>query len=682
MAPRRRREAVPAVNAEASTTSLELALAHAGQLLDSDPALAAQQATEILRVVGDHPRALRLLAAAHSRQGDDQAAVGVLGPLARACPDWAQAHRDFGGALARLGRFDEAVAALRQATTLQPEMADAWLALADALRANGDAAGADAAYLRHVRQSARDPRLLAIGKALFENLLPEAEEQLRVRLEQAPNDVAAIRMLAELSARLGRDDDALALLTRCMELAPGFHAARKNLAQVLNRGNRHAEALEQVETLLASEPAHPSYLNLKAVILGRIGDYAQAIALYEEILAQHPRHPQLWMSNGHALKTAGFQDRAIAAYRHAIAIDPACGEAWWSLANLKTVRFDAGDIAAMRAQLARGDLGDEQRLHFDFALGKALEDAGDYERSFRHYLDGNALRRTLVPYSADDNAGRGRAARRVYSREFFAAREGWGCDAQDPVFIVGMPRAGSTLVEQILSSHPAVEGTMELPEIISLARVLRRRAESPQTTSYHDILAGIDDGEARALGERYLERTRIHRKRGAPLFIDKMPNNFAHIGLIQLALPNAKIVDARRHPLACCLSGFKQHFARGQDFSYSLDDIGRYYRDYVELMAHFDDVLPGRVHRVIYEDMVADTESEVRRLLDYCGLPFDAACLRFFENPRAVRTASSEQVRQPIYRDGVDHWRHYEAWLEPLEAALGPVLDAYPQAPP
>ena len=668
--------------APAATASLEVALAHATHLLEAEPVLAEEQATEILRAVGDHPRALHVLAMARVRQGDDQAAVGVLGPLARACPDWAQAHRDFGGALARLGRFDEAVAALRQATTLQPEMADAWLALADALRANGDAAGADAAYLRHVRQSARDPRLLAIGKALFENLLPEAEEQLRDRLEQAPNDVAAIRMLAELAARLGRDDDALALLTRCMELAPGFHAARKNLAQVLNRGNRHAEALEQVETLLASEPAHPSYLNLKAVILGRIGDYAQAIALYEEILAQHPRHPQLWMSNGHALKTAGFQDRAIAAYRHAIAIDPACGEAWWSLANLKTVRFDAGDIAAMRAQLARGDLGDEQRLHFDFALGKALEDAGDYERSFRHYLDGNALRRTLVPYSADDNAGRGRAARRVYSREFFAAREGWGCDAQDPVFIVGMPRAGSTLVEQILSSHPAVEGTMELPEIISLARVLRRRAESPQTTSYHDILAGIDDGEARALGERYLERTRIHRKRGAPLFIDKMPNNFAHIGLIQLALPNAKIVDARRHPLACCLSGFKQHFARGQDFSYSLDDIGRYYRDYVELMAHFDDVLPGRVHRVIYEDMVADTESEVRRLLDYCGLPFDAACLRFFENPRAVRTASSEQVRQPIYRDGVDHWRHYEAWLEPLEAALGPVLDAYPQAPP
>ncbi|MFT3896636.1 MAG: sulfotransferase [Thermomonas sp.] len=668
--------------APAATASLEVALAHAARLLEAEPALAEEQATEILRVAGEHPRALHVLAMARVRRGDDQAAVGVLGPLARDCPRWAQPHADLGAALARLGRTGEAVAALREAVALQPDLPDAWLALADALHANGDVAGAGVAYLQHVRHSAKDPRLLAIGKALFENRLPEAEEQLRARLEHAPNDVAAIRMLAEVDARLGRDDDALALLERCLQLAPGFQPARKNLAQVLNRGNRQPEALREIDTLLAAEPAHPSYRNLKAVILGRVGDYAQAIALYEELLAAHPQHPQLWMSYGHALKTAGSQDRAIAAYRRAIDLDPGCGEAYWSLANLKTVRFDAGDIAAMRAQLQRTDLADEPRLHFDFALGKALEDAGEYERSFRHYRDGNALRKTLVPYSAEDNAARGRAARRVYTREFFAERAGWGCDAPDPIFIVGMPRAGSTLVEQILSSHPAVEGTMELPEIISLARALRSRAESPQTTSYHDILAGIDAGEARALGEQYLERTRIHRKRGAPLFIDKMPNNFAHIGLIQLALPNAKIVDARRHPLACCLSGFKQHFARGQDFSYDLGDIGRYYRDYVELMAHFDDVLPGRVHRVIYEDMVADTESEVRRLLDHCGLPFDEACLRFFENPRAVRTASSEQVRKPIYRDGVDHWRHYQDWLGTLEQALGPVLDAYPQAPP
>ncbi len=667
--------------ASTATASLEVALAHATRLLEAEPVLAEEQAREILRAVGPHPRALHVLATAQARQGHDQAAVDVLAPLARSNPRWAQAHAELGAALARLGRFDEAIPPLRQATALQGGSGDAWLALADALHASGDATGADAAYLHHVRHSAKEPRMLAIGKALFENRLPEAEEPLRARLDCAPNDVAAIRMLAEVDARLGRDDEALALLTRCLELAPGFHAARKNLAQVLNRGNRQPEALQEVETVIAADPADPGARNLKAVILGRIGDYAQAIGLYRELLAAHPGHPQLWMSYGHALKTSGSRDRAIAAYRRAIDIDPGCGEAYWSLANLKTVRFDAGDIAAMRAQLARPDLADDPRLHFDFALGKALEDAGEYERSFRHYLDGNALRKTLVPYSADDNAARGQVARRVYTREFFAEREGWGCDAEDPIFIVGLPRAGSTLVEQILSSHPAVEGTMELPEIISLARALRRRADSPQATSYHDILAGIDAGEARALGEQYLQRTRIHRKRGAPLFIDKMPNNFAHIGLIRLALPNARIIDARRHPLACCLSAFKQHFARGQDFTYGLDDIGRYYRDYVELMAHFDAVLPGKVHRVRHEDMVDDTETEVRKLLDHCGLPFDAACLRFFENPRAVRTASSEQVRKPIYRDGIDHWRHYEAWLEPLRQALGPVLDAYPQAP-
>ena len=244
-----------------------------------------------------------------------------------------------------------------------------------------------------------------------------------------------------------------------------------------------------------------------------------------------------------------------------------------------------------------------------------------------------------------------------------------------------MPRAGSTLLEQIISSHSAVEGTMELPEIITMTRDLRRSVDAEQSQPYHDALAALDRDALRELGEQYLERTRIHRKTGAARFIDKMPNNFTHIGLIQLALPNAKIIDARRHPLACCFSNFKQHFARGQNFSYGLDDMGRYYRDYVELMAHYDDVLPGRVHRVIYERMVEDTEAEVRRLLDYCGLPFEASCLRFYENDRPVRTASSEQVRRPIYKDGVDQWRHYEPWLDPLKAALGPVLEAYPEAP-
>jgi len=663
------------------TASLEIALAHASRLLATDPALAAEQATEILKVVENHPQALLLLGASHSARGHAGRATEILGPLALAQPQWALAHFELGIALGRAGRGEEAVAALRRAVALKPELPQAWLALGDQLTAVGDAEGADAAYAFHIRYSTRDPLLLAAASALCENRIPEAEALLRQHLKKAPTDVAAIRMLAEIAARLGRDDDAENLLARCLQLAPSFRAARQNYALVLNRNNRHAEALAEIETLLALEPRNPGYRNQKAVILCRIGDYAPAIDIYDEVLGEFPHHAKIWMSYGHALKTAGFQDRAIRAYRRSIELDPGFGEAYWSLANLKTFRFDADDVRAMQRQLERTDLDVQHRHHFEFALGKAQEDVDGYAESFAHYQRGNALRRTLVPYAADETSARVKRSKAIYTRSFFDQRRGFGTDAPDPIFIVGLPRAGSTLIEQILSSHSAVEGTMELPEIISITRALRRRTDSPQTTPYHDVLANLGADGLRGLGELYLDKTRIHRKTDAPFFIDKMPNNFAHIGLIHLAMPNAKIIDARRHPLACCFSGFKQHFARGQNFSYDLDDIGRYYRDYVELMAHFDEVLPGRVHRVIYEDMVDDTEAQVRRLLDYCGLPFEAQCLRFFENDRPVRTASSEQVRKPIYREGVDHWRHYEPWLGPLKAALGPVLDAYPAVP-
>lgn len=534
---------------------------------------------------------------------------------------------------------------------------------------------------RVLRHAVVDPVLIEAGRALVDNDIPRAEALLRGRLRRSPTDVAAIRMLAEVAARIGRHEDAAHLLERCLELAPGFHAARQNYAMVLHRSNRPQEALAQVDRLLAADPHNPAYRNLMAVVLCRTGDFGKAIELYEGILAEHPDQARVWLSQGHALKTAGLQERAIAAYRRCIGLDPGFGDAWWSLANLKTFRFEDADITTMRAQLQRADLEDEHRLHLDFALGKALEDRGDYAASFSHYSDGNALRLARVPYSADATSARLQRAAEIYTREFFRERAGYGAAAPDPIFIVGMPRAGSTLVEQILSSHSQVEGTMELPEIISLTRALRQQGDDEGPARYHEALAGLGAEAVRALGERYLENTRIQRKAGTPFFIDKMPNNFAHIGLIQLALPNARIIDVRRHPLACGFSLFKQQFARGQDFSYSLDDIGRYYRDYVELMAHFDAVLPGRIHRVFYERMVEDTEAEVRRLLDYCGLPFEPGCLRFFENARPVRTASSEQVRRPIYRDGVDHWRHYEPWLGPLKAALGPVLDHYPEVP-
>lgn len=664
-----------------ATGTLEQALAHAEHLLDSDPVLAGAQATEILKVAEGHPVALRLLAAAQAAQGDSAGAIETLMSLVQTQPNWALAHLDLGLALAGSGRGQEAIDALRRAVTLKPDLPQAWRALGDHLMAAGDFAAADAAYANHVRHSTRDPVLLSAAIALVENRIPAAEALLREHLKQAPTDVAAIRMFAEVAVRLGRNEDAQHLLARCLELAPSFHAARQNYALVLHRSNQPEQALVEIERLLVADPVHPGYRNLKAVVLCRIGDYEPAIAIYADLLQHYPGNPKVWMSYGHALKTSGHGDRAIAAYRHSLALEPSFGEVWWSLANLKTFRFSADDLATMRRQLARTGLGDDDRLHLEFAIGKALEDEGAYESSFHHYAQGNALRRSQLHYSADDTSARVQHIRDNYTQDFFAARAGAGCQARDPIFIVGLPRAGSTLIEQILSSHSQVEGTMELPEVTSITRMLRGQGDADSAMPYHGALAALDADALRALGERYLAHTRIQRKTAAPLFIDKMPNNFMHVGLIHLMLPNATIIDARRHPLACCFSGFKQHFARGQSFSYSLDDMGRYYRDYVALMAHFDKVLPGRIHRVIYEQMVEDTEGEVRRLLDHCGLPFEESCLRFFQNARPVRTASSEQVRRPIYREGVDHWKHYAPWLAPLEQVLGAVLGRYPDAP-
>ena len=661
--------------------TLEQALTHAEYLLGSDPVLAGEQAAEILKVASSHPAALRLLAAAKAAQGDLPGALDILVPLARAQPNWALAQLDLGLALGRSGRGQDAIAPLRRAVALKPDLPQAWRVLGDHLLAAGEDVAADAAYANHVRCSTRDPGLLAAAAALAENRLPEAEALLREHLKRAPTDVAAIRMFAEVAARLGRYEDACRLLARCLELAPGFQAARQNYAQALHRNNQPEQALVEIERLLAAEPGHPGYRNLKAVVLCRTGDYEAALRIYADLLAQHPRNPKVWMSYGHALKTAGHGERAIEAYRRSLHDEPSFGEVWWSLANLKTFRFSADELASMRRQLVRNDLADEDRLHLEFAVGKALEDLGEFEPSFRHYAQGNDIRRAQLHYRADDTSERVRHVHDRYTAEFFAARRGSGSPARDPIFIVGLPRSGSTLLEQILSSHSQVEGTMELPEVTSITRMLRGQGDEDSPMPYHEVLAGLDADALRALGERYLAHTRIQRKSPAPLFIDKMPNNFMHVGLIHLMLPNATIIDARRHPMACCFSGFKQHFARGQSFSYSLQDMGRYYRDYVALMAHFDQVLPGRVHRVFYERMVEDTEGEVRRLLEHCGLPFEESCLRFFENARPVRTASSEQVRQPIYREGVDHWKHYAPWLLPLETALGEVLKRYPDVP-
>ena len=527
---------------------------------------------------------------------------------------------------------------------------------------------------RAVAAALDNPRLVAAALDLHDNRIPEAERALRACLKDNPFDVAAIRLLAEVAARIGRFRDSETLLRRALELAPGFGAARANLATVLYRQNRPVEAIAELDHLLEDDLDADSLgpANLKAAALGRIGEFEEALGVYEAILRDAPNQPRVWMSYAHTLKTVGRGEDGIAAYRKALELNPRLGEVWWSLANLKTYRFSADDVAAMQQALETPDLSDGDRLHLDFALGKALEDRKDYPAAFAHYAAGNALRRNADRYDAGVVADMVDESIDLFTPAFFAERKGVGCEARDPVFILGMPRAGSTLIEQILSSHSMIEGTQELADLPALARRGGR---------YPARLADLDADDFRKLGEDYLERTRIQRKTSRPMFIDKLPNNWAHVAFIHLILPNATIIDARRHPLACGFSNFKQHFARGQDFTYDLTDMGRYYADYVRLMAHVDTVLPHRVHRTIHEHLIDHTESEIRALISACGLDFEAPTLRFFETERAVRTPSSEQVRRPVNREGTEAWQGFEPWLEPLKAALGPVLDAYPDAP-
>jgi tetratricopeptide (TPR) repeat protein len=518
-----------------------------------------------------------------------------------------------------------------------------------------------------------DPRLTQAAASLDRNDADGAMSPLAVRIGEHPHDAHALNATADRLKRSGRYGESEALLVRALAAAPRFAEARFNLALVLHRQDRFEAALIEVERLLADEPTKLAYLSLKAAVLVRLARYEAAIDIYGAMLARAPVNARGWMRYGHVLRTVGRSADCIAAYRQAINHEPSLAEAWWSLANLKTYRFRPGDVPAMRAALNRADLRSEDRFYFHIALGKALEDDQQYRSAFDHYASGNALRRAQVRWDADGNRAHVAACERVLTEGFFAERQGVGWKAVDPIFIVGLPRSGSTLIEQILASHSQVEGTRELPDVTTMARELGESLPGTKAARYLDALTALSAGQVEALGRTYLDRTRIHRKTDKPRFIDKMPNNFNFTGLIHLMLPNATIIDARRHPMATCFSAWKQAFASGQTFTYDLEELGRYYRDYVDLMAHFDRVLPGRVLRVNYENLVADTSGEVLRILAHCGLAFEPGCLAFYENARPVRTASSEQVRQPISTDGLDHWRRFEPWLRDLQAQLGPV---------
>lgn len=654
------------------------AIAMIEQQLSVDPRRADALAAEFLRTNPGHQLALLLQGIAMRLQGDQVRAIAILEPLSRSCPEAPLVHLQLGLAYRETGRMAEAVAAMRGAVAAKRDFSDAWLALANLLTSMGDGAGANQAFLEYARHGAHDPALTRPATALRDNRIDEADNLLRNHLESHPNDIIALCLLADVADRRDNMREAELLLKRCLELAPGYRRARHNYAVVLLRQNRTVEALSQTDLLLADDPRNPEVRKLKSAILVRQRDYEESIRICTDLLQEQPDQPTVWTSLGHMLKSVGRREECIQAYRKAMQLAPNYGEPYWSLANLKTMQLGDQELAIMLTQAVAPGVTENDRLHFHFAIGKALEDRGRFAESFRHYDRGNALRRRDKAYRPEEMDEHIRRSQALFTPEFFRERSRCGHLAPDSIFILGLPRSGSTLVEQILASHSEVEGTMELPEIAAIAKSLDIWKPRPESPGYPEILAELGQDSLRELGLAYIEQTRIQRKSGRPRFIDKMPNNFAHIGLIHLILPEARIIDVRRHPMACGFSLFKEHFARSQNFSYNLEHIGRYYRNYVELMAHYDRVLPGRVYRVFYERLVADTENEIRRLLDYCGLPYETGCLAFHDNKRPVSTASSEQVRSPIYEKALDHWRHYEPWLDPLKRALGSHLEDYP----
>jgi len=619
------------------------------------------------------------LAVARRYRNDHTGALQTLEKLHAAAPRHARAHQEVGHNLLALNRPEAAAAAFARAVDLNAGLLASWKALANLHRHAGRPQAAHTAGVRAAYLESLPAELRHVTDLLHEGMLYKAEQLCRHFLKQHKQHIEGMRLLAEIGVRLKVYDDAEFLLESAVEFAPDHLGARSDYLKILNRKGKFAKAYEQARLLHEADPDNPGFKLSLANGLTGLGRIEEGIDLLRECLDRVANKAGVHILLGHAHKSLGKLDDAIAAYREAYRARPDYGDAFWSLANTKTYRFTDAEIAHIKDYEARSGTAFDDRVHLCFAAGKALEDRSEYRESFEYYARGNALKQQRSGYDPAKMTEAVEAQVDVCTPELFERRGELGFQCPDPIFIVGLPRAGSTLLEQILASHSMVDGTMELHDILSLVQRLRGRTAEP-TSRYPRILWELEDSYFERFGQQFIDNTRAYRG-GAPLFIDKMPNNFMHVGLIRLILPGAKIIDARRSPMACCFSGFKQLFGEGQEFTYGLESIGLYYRDYVRLMDHWDEVLPGFVLRVMHEDVVADLDGQVRRLLDFCGLPFEERCLRFHETARSVRTPSSEQVRQPIYQDGLAQWRHFEAYLEPLKSALGPeILARYPDA--
>ncbi len=665
-------------------TELQTTVRTARELIGAGrPAQAAQLMTDALAAEPDNFEALYALAVAQRHQHKWADALASLEQVLGQRPGYGRAHQEVGYNLLACQDYASARDAFEHAVAADPSLLNSWKCLAKL-----HAGRADNARLKPLLEQIEfleglPKELLVVISYLSEDRLDDAEQLCRQFLRKNKTNVEGMRLLAEIATRNRVYGEAEFLLESCVEFEPGHRNARIQYANLLLRVQKFAQAYEQAEILLA-EQGHdvPVVRSLHAAACSGIGNNDAAIASYELLMGRSPGNHVFPVSLAHIHKAAGDIDAAVELYRESYRLKRDHGDAWWSLANTKSYRFSEDELAQMTVVEAAPATAGDDRVHVCFALGKAYEDRGEYERSFEYYARGNALKQETTKHSPEHLQVRVDSQIEVCNGELFARRQGLGCDAPDPIFVVGLPRSGSTLLEQILSSHTQVDGTMELHNILNLAKRLRGRGgDRPGSPRYPRILAEIDDSFFRRFGEQFIEDTRAYRG-SAPFFIDKMPNNFFHIGLIKLILPNAKVIDARRHPMACCFSGFKQLFGEGQEFSYGLREIGNYYRQYVRLMDHWERMLPGFVLRVHYEDVVGDLEPQVRRLLDFCGLPFEASCLEFHRTERTIRTPSAQQVRQPIYKSGLQQWRHFEPWLGPLRAALGPeVLERFPMEP-
>jgi len=653
-----------ALSAEAALSSAKQSLTR-GQF-----AAAIAELRALLEQSPDNAEAVYLLAVSSRYAGSLENALATLDRLLDLNPRFARAWQERGHVYRDIGDAEAAIGAYERAVGLNPALLASWQNLAKLQASEGRTRQAKVSQRQAAELSEQPKELLAVMGMIYDGKLDEAEPLCRAYLRQHPKNVVGMRLLARIGTEHGILDDAEFLLESCLEFAPDFTAARYDYAQVLYKRQRFDKVLEQADRLLREQPDNADFQLVCANAAAAVEDYDRALTIYDQLIEARPETVELRILKGHALKSFGDAKQAIEAYRQAAAVKPDHGDAYWSLANIKTYEFSDAELEQMQAAEAGPNTGAADRYQLCFALGKSYEDRGDFAAAFDYCSRGNATKLEETGYRAEYTEAEFARQKETCTQNFFDARRDFGVADHAPIFIVGMPRAGSTLIEQILASHPMVDGTIELPNVLALAHKLAGRRSVDDTPRYPAILETLEAEQFERFAQDYLESTIVYRQ-GAPYFTDKMPNNFRHIGLIQLMFPNAKIIDARREAMACCFSNFKQLFGEGQYFSYGLEEIGRYYRGYVSLMDHWENVLPGKILRVQYEDVVADLDAQVRRLLEFLGLPFDQRCIEFHKTERAVHTPSAEQVRQPLYKSGVEQWKNFEPFLGPLKESLG-----------